>query len=217
MNGPTGMKGPISTAPLAVLWDFGGVITSSPFDAFGRYERANALPDGFLRRLNAANPDTNAWAALERGEIDLDTFVERFEGEADAAGGKVDARAVVSVLGGDVRPEMVEAVRRCQEHAKTALLTNNFLVGEGTVDYGPVVGYFDVIIESARVGCRKPDPRFYLAACARLGIEPGDAVFLDDLGVNLKPARAMGMRTIKVGDPADALRQLETIVGFPLG
>ncbi len=203
--------------PTAVLWDFGGVITTSPFDAFARYERANDLPAGFLRSLNAADPDTNAWAAFERGEVDLDEFASRFEAEALAAGGRVDARAVVAVLKGEVRPEMVEAVRRCQERAKTALLTNNFLVGGSTVDYGPVLGFFDAVVESSRAGCRKPDPRFYATACELLGIEPSDAVFLDDLGVNLKPARAMGMRTIKVTDPAAALAELETIMGFALG
>jgi putative hydrolase of the HAD superfamily len=200
----------------AVLWDFGGVITSSPFDAFGRYERAHELPDGFLRRLNATNPDTNAWAAFERGELDLEAFAERFEAEAAAAGGNIDAREVVGILRGEVRSEMVEAVRRCQQSRKTALLTNTFIVGDGTVDYGPVLGYFDVVVESSRAGCRKPDPRFYTTACELLGIHPSEAVFLDDLGINLKPARALGMRTIKVTDPAAALDELQSVVGFPL-
>jgi putative hydrolase of the HAD superfamily len=207
----------VNGAPAAVLWDFGGVITSSPFDAFSRYEQANGLPAGFLRGLNTTNADTNAWAAFERGEIDLATFEARFESEAEVAGGAIDARAVVSLLAGQVRPRMVEAVRRCQEHAKTALLTNNFLVGSDTVDYGPVLGYFDVVVESSRAGCRKPDPRFYEKACDLLGIQPCEAVFLDDLGINLKPARAMGMRTIKVVDPGHALAELEAIVGYPLG
>jgi putative hydrolase of the HAD superfamily len=208
--------GPRPGPPTAVLWDFGGVITTSPFEAFARYEQANGLADGFLRTLNATDPDNNAWAAFERGEIDLDVFADRFEAEARSAGGEVDARAVVAVLRGEVRPEMVEAVRRCQERAQTALLTNNFLVGGDTVDYGPILGYFDVVVESSRAGCRKPDPRFYRTACELLDIDPTEAVFLDDLGVNLKPARAMGMRTIKVVDPAVALAELAEIVGFAL-
>jgi putative hydrolase of the HAD superfamily len=205
-----------TSPPKAVLWDFGGVISTSPFDAFNLYERANGLPDGFLRGINATNPDTNAWAAFERGELDLDAFAPRFEAEAAAAGGAVDARDVVALLQGKIRPEMVEAVRRCQEKMKTALLTNNFLVAEGKVDHGEVFNYFDVVIESSTAGYRKPDPRFYRTACELLDIAPHDAVFLDDLGVNLKPARAMGMRTIKVVDPASALDQLESVVGFPL-
>jgi putative hydrolase of the HAD superfamily len=214
-----GVTGTTTAPPAAVLWDFGGVITTSPFDAFRRYEDDHGLPAGFLRGLNAVDPDTNAWAAFERGETDLEGFALRFEAEAEAAGappGAVDAHAVVAVLRGEVRPAMVEAVRRCQERTRTALLTNNFLVGGTTVDYGPVLGYFDVVVESSRAGCRKPDPRFYTTACEMLGVDPGEAVFLDDLGVNLKPARAMGMRTIKVVDPAVALAELEAIVGFPL-
>jgi putative hydrolase of the HAD superfamily len=205
-----------ASAPKAVLWDFGGVISTSPFDAFNIYERANGLRDGFLRGINATNPDTNAWSAFERGELDLDAFAPLFEAEAAAAGGAVDARDVIGLLSGEIRPEMVEAVRRCQEKLKTALLTNNFLVAEGKVNRGEVHNYFDVVIESSTAGYRKPDPRFYRTACELLDIAPHEAVFLDDLGVNLKPARAMGMRTIKVVDPAAALDELESVVGFPL-
>jgi putative hydrolase of the HAD superfamily len=214
VNGMASKSAPLP--PKAVLWDFGGVITTSPFDAFNAYERANGLPDGFLRGINATDPDTNAWAAFERGEVDLDGFAERFEAEALAAGGTVDARAVVALLRGQIRPEMVEAVRRCQEQLKTGLITNNFIVAGGMVDYGHALDYFDVVIESSKAGFRKPDPRVYRRACDLLGIEPGDAVILDDLGINLKPARAMGMRTIKVVDPATALDDLESVVGFPL-
>ncbi len=200
----------------AVLWDFGGVITSSPFDAFDRYEAAHGLPAGFIRGLNTVNPDTNAWSQFERGAIDVDAFATLFEEEATAAGGTIDARDVLSVLVGEVRPVMVEAVRRCHRHLKTGLLTNNFTVGGSTVDYGDTLDHFDVVIESSRTGVRKPDPRFYEAACEALAIEPGEAVFLDDLGINLKPARAMGMRTIKVAAPDQALAELEEIVGFAL-
>jgi putative hydrolase of the HAD superfamily len=201
----------------AALFDFGGVILSSPFEAFTRFERSHGLPDGFLRRVNATNPDTNAWARLERSEVSLDEFCPLFESEAEALGHRVDAREVLGLLSGELRPEMVEAVRRCGERLTTALLTNNVAgMGSRTGDADDVLGLFDHIVESSQVGFRKPDIRFYELACSRIGIEPSEAVFLDDLGVNLKPARAMGMTTIKVEDPAVAIGELEQVVGFPL-
>ena len=207
--------------PKAVIFDFGGVIVSSPFEAFARYERANALPDSFLRRLNATDPDTNAWARLERNELDAAGFAAQFEAEAEAAGYRIDGEAVLGLLVGEIRPRMLEALRRCHERLKTALLTNNFVIGEasGDTNAGPlakVSDYLDVVVESSKVGLRKPDTAIYELVCDELGVSPSDAVFLDDLGVNLKPARAMGMTTIKVADPDDALAELEKIVGFPL-
>jgi putative hydrolase of the HAD superfamily len=206
----------------ATLWDFGGVLSSSPFEAFAVYERDHGLPDGFIRGLNATNHHDNAWAHLERGDISFDEFCRRFEAEARDAGGVLDAAAVMGLLGGRVRPAMVEAVRRCHERLKTALLTNNFVAedparaGAGS-EQAAIFELFDVIIESSKAGVRKPDPRFYRMACDELGIEPSEAVFLDDLGVNLKPAREMGMTTIKVVDPSAALAELEAVLGFSLG
>src|ERR671925_12513 len=209
----------------AVIFDFGGVILSSPFEAFARYERDNGLPEGFLRKLNATNPDTNAWAKLERSEVDLEGFAELYEAEAREAGQAIDGAAVLGLLVGELRPEMVEALRRCHERLRTALLTNNFVAagdGDGVGDAphrGPlaeVLDHFDVIVESSRAGVRKPDPAIYELVCAELAIEPPEAVFLDDLGINLKPARAMGMTTIKVTDPARAIAELEDVVGFAL-
>jgi putative hydrolase of the HAD superfamily len=218
--------GPVTIT--AALFDFGGVILSSPFDAFAGYERANDLPADFIRGLNATNPDDNAWAKMERNEVTIAEFCELFEAEARGAGHEVDAGAVLAGLRGTIRPQMVEAVRRCGERLKTACLTNNFVApeqGEGVDDsasrmdpesFDGVMDLFDVVVESSKAGCRKPDPRFYEIACAELGIEPDEAVFLDDLGINLKPARAMGMTTIKVGDPDAAIGELEQVVGFPL-
>lgn len=204
----------------AALFDFGGVILTSPFDAFSRFEEDHDLPAGFLRRLNATNPDANAWARLERNEVDLDGFRREFESEAAGAGHRVDAREVLGLLAGEVRPAMVQAVRRCSARLKTALLTNNVVtMGTGEMapgDHGDVLGLFDVIVESSRVGVRKPDPRFYELACELLDIDPHEAVFLDDLGVNLKPARELGMTTIKVTDPDQAISELEAVVGFKL-
>lgn len=207
----------------AALFDFGGVILSSPFEAFARYEADHGLPDGFLRRVNATNPDTNAWAQLERNHVGIDEFCARFEAEARELGGEVVGRDVLALLSGELRPEMVEAVRRCSERLKTGLLTNNVITMRaeemsGSSDpHVAVLGLFDVIVESSRVGTRKPDPAFYEHACEMLDIVPSEAVFLDDLGINLKPAKAMGMTTIKVGDPAVAIAELEQVVGFPLG
>ncbi len=193
------------------------MILSSPFHAFSVYETDHGLPAGFIRRLNATDPDNNAWAHLERGDIAFDDFCDCFEAEARAAGGEVDARAVMALLSGEVRPAMVEALRRCHQRLKTALLTNNFVTGEPRADHSGILAHFDVIVESSTAGVRKPDPRFYRMACEQLGVHPAEAVFLDDLGINLKPARDMGMTTIKVSDPGTALAELERVVGFPLG
>ena len=213
----------------AALFDFGGVILSSPFEAFARYERERNLADGFLRRLNSTRPDDNAWAQLERGDVSFDEFCRLYEGEARAVGGEVDAREVMALLAGDVRPAMVEAVRRCHERLKTACLTNNWVAADDRAASAPgersdgarpherlLADLFDVVVESSKVGVRKPDPRFYELACEQLAIEPREAVFLDDIGGNLKPARAMGMTTIKVVNPDAAIAELESVVGFPL-
>lgn len=205
----------------AVLWDFGGVITTSPFEAFARYERENGLPPDFIRTLNATNADDNAWAKLERSEVDFDGFCELYEAEAREAGHEIDAREVLACLSGDLRPEMVTALHRIHDEGlRQAMLTNNFVgLGDGTAENGddPRRGLrdlFEVVVESSTAGVRKPEPEFYEIACRELGIEPSEAVFLDDLGVNLKPARAMGMTTIKVVDPSEALAQLEDAIGF---
>ena len=208
----------------AALFDFGGVILSSPFEAFAAYEREAGLPADLIRSINATDPDTNAWARMERNEVSIDQFCDLFEAEARAAGHEVDAREILGRLRGEVRPEMVEALRRCKERLKTACLTNNFVAPDvahpdGRMDpesFEGIMDLFDVVVESSKAGCRKPDPRFYEIACELLEIEPAEAVFLDDLGINLKPAKAMGMKTIKVVDPTDAIAELEGVVGFAL-
>ena len=206
----------------AALFDFGGVILTSPFEAFARYERERGLPAGFLRGLNATDPDSNAWAKFERNDVDFAEFCRLYEGEAAAAGHTIDGREVIALLAGELRPAMVKALRRCKERLKTACLTNNVV----SMDAFPreargtgrdeVMKLFDVVVESSKVGVRKPEAEFYRIACDLLGIKPNEAVFLDDLGVNLKPARALGMTTIKVVDPDDAITELESVVGFPL-
>ncbi len=204
----------------AVLFDFGGVLADSPFEAFARYEELRGLPAGFIRSINAANHHDNAWARLERNEIDFEEFCDAFEVEAQRAGGRIDTRQLFATMTGGIRPQMVEAVRRCRVRFKTGLLTNNFIgPGPGTLggtDAAEVLGLFDAVIASSEVGVRKPDPRFYELACRNLSVTAERSVFLDDLGVNLKPARVMGMHTIKVHDPELALAELEQVLGIPL-
>jgi len=207
----------ITRVPItAVLFDFGGVITTSPFEAFARFEQTNALPADFLRTVNATDPDTNAWARLERNELDLAGFDAAFGDESAALGHRVAGSAVLGLLAGDLRPEMVRAVTVIAERMKTGLLTNNVVGMDPSGAIAEVIAHFDVVIESSVVGVRKPDPAFYELACEHLAIDPTEAVFLDDLGINLKPARALGMTTIKVTNPAEALAELEHLLGFPL-
>ncbi len=207
----------------AAFFDFGGVILSSPFEAFNRFEASNGLPVDFIRTINSTNPDANAWARFERSEVGFDEFCDLFEAECREQGQAVAARELMPLLAGEIRPAMVEAVRRCRERLVTACLTNNwvsfddFPADARAGGRDDVLSRFHHIIESSKVGVRKPDPRFYELACKTAGVEPDEVVFLDDLGVNLKPAAAMGMTTIKVIDPTDALTQLEQVVGFPVG
>lgn len=207
-------------APIrAVLWDFGGVILSSPFEAFANYEREHGLPVGAIRGLNATNPDTNAWARFERSDISFDEFCDLFEAEAEAAGHTLDARRVMALLHGEIRPQMVEALRKLKTAGyKIACLTNNVRSGDerDRADVAEVMALFDHVTESRHAGVRKPEVRFYELACEAIDITPHEAVFLDDLGINLKPAAKLGMRTIKVGDPDVALTELEAILGISL-
>ena len=212
-------------SPLAVLWDFGGVILSSPFEAFNRYETEIGLPKDFIRSLNARNGDTNAWAKMERSEVSLEGFVELFEEEARQQGHKLDGWRILQSLSGDIRPQMVEALRRCSRAFRVACITNNMKHGEGpgmarsadkAKDVAEIMMLFEHVVESSKLGLRKPDPRIYRHACDLLGVQPEDCVYLDDLGINLKPARALGMRTIKVGDPDVAIDELQAMVGIQL-
>lgn len=209
----------------AVIWDFGGVISSSPFEAFADYERAHGLPHNFLRTVNATNHLDNAWARFERSAIDLAAFDAAFADESAALGHRVPGRDVIALLSGTIRPPMVQALRVLRERLKIGLITNNVATpGAENAHLTPnpsgrdaVLPLFHHVIESARLGLRKPDPKIYLLMCEALQVAPGHCVFLDDLGVNLKPARQLGMQTIKVDDPAVALAELQALVGFPLG
>jgi putative hydrolase of the HAD superfamily len=200
------------------MFDFGGVISTSPFEAFAHLERERGLPAGFIRTVNATNPDDNAWARLERNEIGVEAFGPAWGAEARALGHELDGRLVLEKLSGEIRPRMVAAVDACRRDYKTACLTNNFVSLERVVseEVAEVYALFDAILESRVLGVRKPDPRFYERACAALDVAPEESVFLDDLGVNLKPARVLGMHTIKVTDPDAALAELEQVLGHSL-
>lgn len=207
----------------AVIWDFGGVITSSPFEAFNRYEAERGLPRDFIRRVNATNPDTNAWALFERSEIDPPRFDALFLEESAALGHPVRGADVLPLLSGDVRAGMVGALKTVAARYKTGCITNNVQTGAGAGMAGTaekaaaireIMALFGHVIESSKIGIRKPDPRIYALMCEALDVAPAACVYLDDLGVNLKPARAMGMATIKVENEAQALAALSALTGL---
>lgn len=211
---------PVATA---VVFDLGGVLTESPMHAFAAYEREAGLPEGLIRQLNSTNHHTNAWARFERNELDVDGFVAAFEAEALAAGHRLDATRVLAGLRGELRPEMVEAVRRLRAAGlPIGLLSNNVAPMERAGELGELLALFDAVVESSVEGVRKPEPEIYHRALVRLSeavgreLEFADVAYLDDLGINLKPARALGMHTIKVIEPADALAELSELTGLPL-
>lgn len=207
----------------AVIWDFGGVFTSSPFEAFNRFERERGLPLDFIRRVNATRPDHNAWALFERSQIDAATFDEAFAREARELGHEVRGAEILPLLSGEIRPRMVGALKACKARFKVGCITNNVAAGLGAGMSGAsdkhaaieaILAEFDHLIESSKAGVRKPDPRIYQMMCAELAVEPEACVYLDDLGVNCKPAARLGMRAIKVESEAQALAELSDAVGF---
>lgn len=207
----------------AVIWDFGGVVTSSPFEAFNRYEAEKGLPADFIRSVNTVNPDTNAWARLERSEVGAAEFDTLFRDEAIALGHDVPGKDVLALLSGHLRPAVVEALITCKQHFKVGCITNNAPVGKGAsmtdddakaAAVGEVFKLFDHVIESSKIGLRKPDPRIYALMCEALDVEADRCVYLDDLGINLKPARTMGMTTIKVLSEDQLLNDLSEATGL---
>ena len=194
-----------------VIFDFGGVITASPFEAFNRMEKKRGLPKDFVRSVNARNPDDNAWAKFERAECNAAEFV-------------------IACLSGDIRPAMVNALDVLKSKGfALGCITNNVPSGKGAGMAGSdekaaaiaaVMGRFDHIIESSKAGMRKPDPRIYAMMCKALAAVPSQCIYLDDLGINCKPAAAMGMAAIKVTSGEQALQDLGTLLALtftPLG
>jgi putative hydrolase of the HAD superfamily len=200
----------------AVFWDFGGVILTSPFDAFNQYELAKGLPADFIRSVNTRDPDTNSWARFERREVSATEFDVLFADESESHGHRVAGSHVIAMLSGAVRPEMVKALDGVIAAGYlTACLTNN-VESDARPEVEAVMARFDHVIESSKVGVRKPEVAFYELACRTAGVEPREVVFLDDLGINLKPAKAMGMTTIKVVSAGQAIADLSATLGIEL-
>jgi putative hydrolase of the HAD superfamily len=202
----------------AVIFDLGGVVFPSPFEAFDAYDADVGLAAGTVRALIKESSETGAWAELERGELTMNDFYSRLESEAAAAGFALSGSKLMAMVasGFGPRPAMTRAIGRIRDAGlRTAALTNNWPSTDERAPStnGMTIG-FDVVIESAVVGLRKPDPRIYELVLARLDVEASDAVFLDDLGINLKPARVMGMTTIKVTDVDRALAELADTLGL---
>ena len=209
----------------AVIWDFGGVFTSSPFEAFNRFEAARGLPHNLIRKINSTNPDTNAWALFERNEIDTARFDEMFAQESQNLGHSLRGAEILPLLSGDIRPAVVAALTLCKARFKVGCITNNVAAGEGAgMASSPdkasavreIMQHFDVVIESSKAGVRKPDPKIYQMMCQSLDLPPSACVYLDDLGVNCKPAASLGMTAIKVVSEAQLLRDLSAVVGLNL-
>lgn len=208
----------------AVIWDFGGVFTTSPFEAFARYENERGIPVGTIRKINSTNHETNAWAQFEQSKVDIDGFDKLFLAEAAVLGHTIPGRDVLPLLAGDFRPDVIEALRRVKQAGLlTGCITNNMPhnaaggTAAGRSLYSQdIMKMFDVIIESAKVGIRKPNPEIYKMMCSKLGVEAAQCVFLDDLGGNLKPAKQMGMTTIKVESGPQAIAELEAATGLKL-
>jgi putative hydrolase of the HAD superfamily len=203
----------------AVVFDLGGVVYPSPLDVFRAYEREHGLPDRFISEVVLADPEHGAWSRLERGELGFDEFCDAFDAECAARGGAVSARELMKGVAErlDPRPVMVTAIGAIRRHGlKTGALTNNWADDPASKRASPVTDWFDVVVESAVEGMSKPDPRIYRLVCERLHVAPEASVFLDDLGANLKPARDLGMTTIKVADPETAVAELEAVLGFEL-
>jgi putative hydrolase of the HAD superfamily len=209
----------------AVLWDFGGVVTTSPFEAFNRMEAAKGLPHNLVRQINAADPDGNAWARFERAEIDAAAFDAAFAAEAAALGHDLPGRDVIACLAGDIRPRMLTALDWLKGHGfALGCITNNVPAGKGAgmamtdaraAAVADALARFDHVIESSKVGVRKPDPAIYRMMCDTIGVARERCIYLDDLGINCKPAAMLGMHAIKVTGEAQALADLAAALGLP--
>ena len=201
----------------AVIFDLGGVVVGSPLHAIAAYEREHDIPPGVINRVVVDTAPSGAWSRLERGELRLEQFYPAFDADCAAAGYTISAREMMLRVAEYVapRPPMLAAIRCIRARGLlVGAITNNWVVEEGGTS--ALRPHFDVFIESAVVGIRKPDPRIFHLACEELGVAPHESVFLDDIGLNLKAARALGMTTIKVERVDVALAELQEVLGFPL-
>ena len=199
----------------AIIWDFGGVITSSPFEAFNQFEEANGLPKDIIRTINSENPDTNAWAKFESNSITIDVFNDLFLKEAKAKGLDIKGRDIIKLLKGSIRKNMVSFLRELKSDFKLGCITNNVKSSSeenNDNETKEAMSLFDHVIESSIVGIRKPNPEIYMMSCDALKVSPDQCIYLDDLGINLKPARELGMTTIKVIHPEDAIQEVRNLL-----
>jgi len=205
----------------AVFFDFGGVITESPFEAFNTYEIEKEIPLGLISSVNRRNPHQNAWAKLERGEVTADEFDLLFSQESRELGHQVSGLEVLKLVFTPVRPEMIELLASLKGEYKLSCLTNNFprsntitqLIGEQRFEsWDSALSLFDNVVESAKIGTRKPQKEFYEYACSVNSVSPNSVVFLDDIGINLKSAKELGITTIKVISGSQAIQDLQNIL-----
>ena len=199
----------------AIIWDFGGVITSRPFDAFNEFEEVNGLPKDIIRIINCENPDMNAWAQFESNSITINQFDDLFLKEAKAKGFDIKGRDIIKLLKGSIRENMVSFLRELKSNFKLGCITNNVKPSsEENTDNETkeAMSIFDHVIESSIVGIRKPNPEIYMMSCDALNVSPDQCIYLDDLGINLKPARELGMTTIKVIQPEDAIQEVRNLL-----
>lgn len=218
----------------AVLFDLGGVVLGSPLQAIRVYALSLGYEADAIHHVVAKTAPSGAWSRLERGEIDLDRFYVDFEADCLAARLRIDARTMMNAMSeaAEPRPIMLNAIARLRRAGfRTGALTNNWAHSEAPAETTSrsetaprpgrdgtraLKGHFDVFVESSVEGLRKPDPAIYQLACRRLGVSPDQVIFLDDIGGNLKPARALGMATIKVEEPRVALEDLSRLVAIDL-
>lgn len=203
----------------AVLFDIGGVLTVSPVTRIINYCHDNAIPDE--TRFAIFGPEDGPWSCFERSELDRDGFAAAFDEHVNGCGTAATGASFMQWFfkGFEPRPEMLAVVEALRPNYKMAAITNNVARDEPSQKRTSGLdahSLFEVVVESAMVGARKPEPRIFQIACDLLGVAPEDAVFLDDLGANLKGARALGMRTIKVDHTTSAIDELEAVLGITL-
>jgi putative hydrolase of the HAD superfamily len=203
----------------AAIFDIGGVLTHSPVTRIKQYCADNGIHDGV--RVAIFGPEDGPWSRFERSELTREGFAGEFDRHISVCETKATGPAFMEWFfqGFGERPEMVGAVRYLKGRVKLGAITNNVSRDEPAQTRTSGIdlpSLFEVIVESAIVGYRKPEPQIFQIACEQLGIEANEAVFLDDLGANLKGARALGMHTIKVDDTLSALDELEAALGIPL-
>tara|TARA_B100001093_G_scaffold244203_1_gene233844 strand:- start:1482 stop:2135 length:654 start_codon:yes stop_codon:yes gene_type:complete len=209
----------------SVFWDFGGVITSSPFEAFNHFEKENNLPNNLIRKINSINHKNNAWALLEQSKISIDEFDDLFLSESKAVGAEIKGKDVLMLLQGKIRPKVVKVLKKFNKLGFfQACLTNNFnsegkdksALDDENIERLEILKIFDHVIESKNIGLRKPDLAFYHYVLDLTSCDPKKTIFLDDLGINLKPAKSMGMSTIKVTSEKQLIADLEKLLDFKI-